>query len=132
MVEVQITRAAEVREGEDGGRAERGREVRRRCGEERSWRRAMSEFGGDESGCTKERREEWRKRRTGGRRGGDKGDSSSKIKRGYTGGGGGGRRVIEEEEEEGRGYRGDVRNINRGSGLPAGAHSAPNTYCHSD
>lgn len=60
----------------------------------------------------------------------DKGDNSSKRKRGYTGGGG--RRVIEEEEEEGRGYGGDVRNINRGSGLPAGAHSAPNTYCHSD
>lgn len=60
----------------------------------------------------------------------DKGDSSSKIRRGYTGGGG--RQVIEEEEEEGNGYGGDVRNINRGSGLPAGAHSAPNTYCHSD
>lgn len=59
-----------------------------------------------------------------------KGESSSKRKRGYTGGGG--RPVIEEEEEEGRGYRGYVRNINRGSGLPAGAHSAPNTYCHSD
>lgn len=46
--------------------------------------------------------------------------------------GGGGRQVIEEEEGEGRGYRGDVRNINRGSALPAGAHSAPNTHCHSD
>lgn len=44
----------------------------------------------------------------------------------YTGGGG--RRVTEEEEEERRGYGGDVRNINRGPGLPAGAHSAPNTY----
>lgn len=45
----------------------------------------------------------------------------------YTGGGGG-RQVIEEEEEERRGYGGDVRNINRGPGLPAGAHSAPNTH----
>lgn len=41
---------------------------------------------------------------------------------------GGGRQVIEEEEEERRGYGRDVRNINRGPGLPAGAHSAPNTY----
>lgn len=50
-----------------------------------------------------------------------------KKKNAYTGGGGG-RQVIEEEEEGKRGYRGDVRNINRGPGLPAGAHSAPNTY----
>lgn len=57
-------------------------------------------------------------------------ESNSKTKRCYAGEGG--RQDIEKEEEEGRGYRGDVRNINRGSGLPAGAHSAPNTYCHSD
>lgn len=34
--------------------------------------------------------------------------------------------------EERRGYGGSVRNINRSLGLPARAHSAPNTYCHSD
>lgn len=79
--------------------------------------RAARLLKGCEAGC---------RRRTQGKsyRGGggckDKGDSSSVRKRGYTGGGGG------------RGYRGDVRNINRGSGLPAGAHSVPNTYCHSD
>lgn len=62
------------------------------------------------------------------RRRGDK--RAEKVKENaYTGGGGGGgRQLIEVDEEEKRGYRGDVRNINRGPGLPAGAHSAPNTH----
>lgn len=93
-------------------------------------------YRGENTGVEKIR--ECSRRKTGGSYGGggfkgeeekgiDKGDSSSKIKRGYRGEGG--RQVI---EKAGRGYRGDVRNINRGSGLPAEAHSAPNTYCHSD
>lgn len=63
-------------------------------------------------------------------RGGEIKGTEAVKEKAYTGGGGGGggRRVREEEEEERRGYGGDVRNINRGPGLPAGAHSAPNTY----
>ena len=58
----------------------------------------------------------------------DKGDSNRKRKSLYRKR----RQTGSRGREEGRGYGGDVRNINRVSGLPAGTHSAPNTYCHSD
>lgn len=44
----------------------------------------------------------------------------------------GGRQVKGEAEKERSVYGGHANNINGASALPAGAHSAPNTHCHSD
>lgn len=112
----QMTGAVEVEEG----KWRVGRRVTKCWGW--NWRHVMMYGGKWEEVIEKEAVKLREERR-------DKEGSCSKRKRGYTGGS---RQIIEEKEEEERGYRGDVRNINRGSGLPAGAHSAPNTYCHSD